>query len=392
MIWSSSNESIATVEDGVVTPLRTGKVNITATTGFGGYSDTILLNIVDNSVPTRVEIVKPKSTRLDISDTLRLTCRIQPSEADKTVQWVSSDNTVATVEDGLVIPHRLGSVKISAIAENGGKSDMITLTITDKTIPTGITLSNRTTTHLKLTQTLALSYKLSPSTARSSVTWSSNNQNVATVSASGVVTPHRAGTAKITATTNRGGKSASVQVIVIDNTLPTSIQLKVSNPYVMDLSEWVTPGYTILPKSAYSAVTWKSNYPKVASVDASTGKVTAHALGTATITATTVRGNRKASFKVKVVDKHAPVSIRFDEKKPLRLSVGKTWSLRYTIHTGYKGWKPNMNVTFTSNYPSVVRVTNSKKGTIQAMKPGSATITVRTDNGKTAKIRVIVSK
>lgn len=68
---------------------------------------------------TQIELDK-NSAELLLGETLKLTAKITPSYADnKNVDWVSSNNNIATVKDGVVSPIKAGTVIITARASNG---------------------------------------------------------------------------------------------------------------------------------------------------------------------------------------------------------------------------------------------------------------------------------
>ncbi len=144
------------------------------------------------------------------------------------------------------------------------------------------------------------------------VTWRSDNTSVASVDANGRLTAHSKGSATITVTTVDGNKTATCTVNVAKAGIPvssislnkTSLSLTPAPTYILsDLSEFTLIA-TVLPADAGNRdVTWSSSNSSVAKVDAATGKVTAVAGGTATITATTVEGNKEASCEVMVKTK-----------------------------------------------------------------------------------------
>ncbi len=143
--------------------------------------------------------------------------------------------------------------------------------------------------------TANLTAKVSPSDATSqTVTWSSSNQSVASVS-NGTVTALQEGKTTITATA--GGKSATCEVTVSAKVIPvTGIsfeQASVSIP----MGETANLIATVSPSDATDAtVTWSSSDPSVATVDK--GNVSAIKEGTATITATV--GDKSATCEVTV--------------------------------------------------------------------------------------------
>ncbi len=119
------------------------------------------------------------------------------------------------------------------------------------------------------------------------VTWTSSDPSVATVSASGLVTMVKVGTANITAKT-ANGKTAEC-VVVVQSVAATGITLNQTNvtKFTGELFQLVP---TITPANAtYKTVTWKSSNTSVATVD-QYGWVYIAGQGTATITATTANG------------------------------------------------------------------------------------------------------
>jgi alpha-tubulin suppressor-like RCC1 family protein len=132
-----------------------------------------------------------------------------------------------------------------------------------------------------------------------SVSWSSSANNVATVSSAGLVTAVAAGTAQVTATSE--GKTGSVTVTVA--AVPVA-SVSISAP-TTPMERTLTQTLTATTKDAASnvltgrVVTWSSSAPAIASVDATTGVVTALDRGIATITATSE--TKTASVQVEVI-------------------------------------------------------------------------------------------
>lgn len=167
---------------------------------------------------------------------------------------------------------------------------------------TGITL-NMSSLSLTEDDTYTLSATVSPSIATDkSVSWSSSNSSVATVSSTGKVTAVNAGTATITATANDGsGVKAACSVTVKSRTIKvTGIALGKSSLSLTE-GDTYTLSATVSPSNATDkSVTWKSSNTSVATVSTS-GKVTAINAGTATITATANDGSGvKATCSVTV--------------------------------------------------------------------------------------------
>ena len=112
--WSSENEDIATVEDGVVTAVGAGTTNITAK--VGEFTATCEVTVV---VPLESISVKADGATdsLEVDDTVNLTVEYSPADTtvERDVTWTSSDDTVATVdENGTVTAVKGGTATITA--------------------------------------------------------------------------------------------------------------------------------------------------------------------------------------------------------------------------------------------------------------------------------------
>lgn len=164
-------------------------------------------------------IVSPSSLSLDLNGTKTGTLSAtvngtnNPSQA---VTWSSSNTSIATVSSaGVVTAKATGNATITATSQaDGTKSGTCTVTVTDSTVHvTGVTL-NKNSTSLTVGGTEALTATVSPNNATNkSVTWSSSNTNIATVS-NGTVTGVAGGTATITVTTTDGSHTATCTVTV----------------------------------------------------------------------------------------------------------------------------------------------------------------------------------
>ena len=158
------------------------------------------------SVPATGISLSQTSLSLTKGNTATLTATVTPSGSTDSVTWTSSNTSVATVSNGVVTAVGNGSATITAKA--GSKSATCSVTVT--TPATGISLSQ---TSLSLTKgnTATLTATVTPSGSTDSVTWTSSNTAVATVS-NGVVTAVGNGSATLTA--KAGSKSATCSVTV----------------------------------------------------------------------------------------------------------------------------------------------------------------------------------
>ena len=134
--WSSSKKSVATVENGLVTPRKEGKATITAKAG--GKSAKVTVKVVDPKKPTGLTITQGKKATLDIDKTLTLGITLQPAGAESALKFKNSNKKVATVDaNGVVTPKKEGKAKITVTsAKNKKAKATITITVKDPYKPT----------------------------------------------------------------------------------------------------------------------------------------------------------------------------------------------------------------------------------------------------------------
>ncbi len=215
--WSSSNTSVATVNNGLVTAVAAGNATITVTTEDGSRTATCEVTV---NAPVLVSSVTVSGgTEVSIGSTLQLSASVLPVDAaNKTLTWSSSDTNLATVDqNGLVTGKAAGEVTITAKA-NDGSNVQNSVTITVKAVPvTSITI-NSSSDEVSVNGTLQLSAVINPSNATNKeVTWSSSDDTKAVVDQTGKVTGvSEADEVTITATAQDGsGQTASKTIRVV---------------------------------------------------------------------------------------------------------------------------------------------------------------------------------
>ncbi|WP_339825489.1 Ig-like domain-containing protein [Paenibacillus sp. FSL R7-0163] len=399
--WSTSDETVATVVNGVVTPVGVGTAIITVTTTDGSFTASSVVN-VSSPIPPVVNVT---GVKLD-QETLELTAgeadgllkaTIEPANAtDKDVIWSSSDETVATVVNGVVTPVGEGTAVITVTTKDGSFKASTTVNVSAP-IPsvvdvTGVKLDQET---LELTAGEAdglLKATIEPANATDKdVIWSSSDETVATV-VNGVVTPVGEGTAVITVTTKDGSFTASTTVSVSAPIPPivdvTGVKL---DQETLELTAGEADGIlkaTIEPANATDKdVIWSSSDETVATVI--NGVVTPVGEGTAVITVTTKDGSFKASTTVNVAAPKPPsvivTGVTLDQTE-LNLTVGEgDGNLQVTVAPANA---TNKGVIWSSSDETVAKVVY---GVVTPIGEGTAIITVTTKDGSyTASTTVTV--
>ena len=378
--WTSSNLAVASVdENGLIKATGAGQAVITARTVDGGYTAKCKVIIVQPVTGVRFSDTEAS---IPLGKSKTLTASVIPTNStNKSLMWFSSDSRVATVDqNGLVQGISSGTVDITATSVDGGYSAVCKVKV--YVAVTGVTLSSTSLTVPK-GENRIITATVKPADAENTdLIWSSSNEKVASVTASGKITGKSKGTATITVRTEDGGFADSCTVEVVQ--LVTAVKLD-STSISLDAGKSKTLTATVSPSTASDkGVNWKSSDTKVAKVN-SNGKITAVSAGTAIITVTSKDGNSTTTCKVTVNQPATGISLN---KSKRYVDVGSKYTLKATL-------KPanvtNKYVTWTSSNSKIASVSSS--GVVTGIKTGTAVITAATANGEfKAKCTVIVIK
>ena len=137
LTYTSSDETVATVTDaGVVTAVAAGTATITIAAEMENVTTTLAINVVEPAVvPATIALTvndeEVDEILLDGSDlTATLTATVGPDGAPQAVTWTSSDETVATVADGIITGISTGTATITATSSvNGEVSASVTVNV-----------------------------------------------------------------------------------------------------------------------------------------------------------------------------------------------------------------------------------------------------------------------
>ncbi len=266
----------------------------------------------------------------------------------------------------------------------GNCAGAVTLTATVPVPTVAVTGVKLNKTSLSFTGTgssQTLTATVSPSNATNkTLTWSSSNTSVATVS-NGVVKAVGFGTATITAKSNNG-KTASCSVTV-NPIQPTGIKATPETSTLYGLNGTVKLSANVMPSNATNkTVTWSSRNTSVATVS-SDGTVKAVGYGTAVITAKTVNG--LTSNCTVTVNPIAVTGVSLNKNSLSFTGTGSSQTLTATVSPSNA---TNKTLTWSSSNTSVATVSN---GVVKAVGFGTATITAKSNNGKTASCSVTVN-
>lgn len=178
-----------------------------------------ILDIAPDVPPVESVAIAPKTLALKVGGTGKVTGTVTPTGSG-TAAYSSSDDTIATVNaSGTVTAKKVGTATITASA--GGKSDTCAVTVTAADVPvTGVTIAPAKLDFDLITggtKTGNVTGTVAPANATDkTVTYATSDATVATVSAAGLVTGLKVGTANITA--KAGGKTSTACVVTVVDT------------------------------------------------------------------------------------------------------------------------------------------------------------------------------
>ena len=237
----------------------------------------------------KIMLNKTKATVLS-DKSVKLVAKVYPKNANnKKLLWTSSNKRIATVEKGVVVGLRKGTVKITVKSTDGSKLSAQCV-VTVKQAVKNIKLNKTLITGSKGTK-VTLKAKVTPTKADNRIVkWQSSNKKIATVNKKGVVTVKGKGCAVIKCTSGDGSGVYS-KCVVNNSSKAKSVKL---NKKSAKVSAGKTLKLRATVKGNCKEVLWKSSNNKVATVTDS-GIVKGIENGKAVISAQTMDGSKKVA-------------------------------------------------------------------------------------------------
>ena len=213
--WTSRNPDVATVDNtGKVTAVGGGTATITVKSQNGKEAS------CEVKVTSKIESISLNKSNITLSkgtsETLKATINPSDTTDDKTLKWTSSNPNIATVDNtGKVTAVGGGTATITVKSQNG-KEASCEVKVTSKIESISLNKSNITLSK-GTSETLKATINPSDATDDKTLTWKSEDENIAKVDGNGKVTGVGTGTTNITVTTSNG-KSAACKVTVVRQT------------------------------------------------------------------------------------------------------------------------------------------------------------------------------
>ncbi len=376
--WSSSDPSVASVSNGVITAKKYGTTTITAET-FNEKKGTVTITVKEITAEKVTVSGLPEADVFYIGDTFTLTAQISPENVDNpTIVWSSSNEQVASVSDtGSVTLLAEGKVEIRATASNGvfGK---VAVVVKEKYVEEVEIAESELDVLLGDQRNIAA--KVSPSDATyPELTWTSENPDVVSVAGNGNMTAVGCGQTVITATA-RNGISDSV-VVRVSEIKAQSLEIQGAPSVLLGGTMSLTGAFTPADTTVQD-ITWSVDNAEVASVSPD-GLLTANGVGTVTVTGT--QKDVSATFVVEIL----PVKV---ENIVLTASTEENLSKDDTVAFSAEVFPANATypeITWSVSDPEVATI--DENGVLHALKAGKVTVTATSGDGFTSEYEVTVS-
>lgn len=344
----------------------------------GFYDFVITVEGEDKVTPTRITF-PTSAVGIEVGESRQLTPTVYPADAEYTLTWSVNDRSVATVsQDGLLVGKSDGAADLTVKADNGVYA-MLRVVVSE---PSASSVSV-SPSKLDLTEGDSgyLSATVYPSSASQTVTWTTSNSSVATVSSSGKVTAIAEGNCTITAKTSNN-RSASATVKVSPKIVaPTSITLSQESVEIEEGAN-VRLSATILPANATTDIRWSTSDKSIVTVQ--DGLITGFSAGECTVTAMTDNGLAASASVVVKAKEIQPQSIELSSGS-IQMEVGE----RTTLSAHVMPENTTTVLTWSTTNPTVATVDN---GEVTAIGEGYCEITASTRNDLTASCTVMVTR
>lgn len=395
IVWSSSNEAVAEVKNGVVAGKSVGRADITiASKDNPNVKKTCVVYVSKELDKSKVTAVRnDKNINVNWTKVAHASSYVL-SRYNKSTGIVNDiyEGTDTAFEDKDLTSGKYVYTVKAIVDENDADTNLYSNSVSEESeaviIPepvTGIEVANDYQ-HMGLFVggSGKIRYSVLPGNAtNTNVTFKSLNEKVATVDANGVVTGVSEGNADIVITTEEGGFEAKCTVRV-DGIDARGIERVGDKTVTMGLNQTRQLQVKITPSDTTNKnVQWTSSNNSVATVD-SNGVVTSKNSGSTIITATT-HNELKTEFFIEVETSVTNITLNSNE---INLNTGGTFKLDATVNPSNAS---NKNIKWISANESIATVDQS--GNVAADVAGTTYISAVSADGKVvATCTVNVSK
>ena len=299
--WSSSNAGVAAVNasSGYIYARSAGTASIYATAADGsGKRGYIAVTVTSGTILVDSVELNRTSISLNKGDTFSLAAVVCPENAtNRSLTWSSSNTGVAAVDGGYVTAVAKGAAVVTASALDGsGCSASCTVYVNDNVQVSSVAIEPESKI-MKIGESAYLSAVVLPADASNPcLFWTSSDTNVVTVNSdSGLILAKSVGTATVYATAQDGSKQKGSCLITVKASIPAEAIGICPSSVTLQIGKSMRLNAVLSPANATDGITWRSEFPEIASVDAM-GNVVTHAAGTTRIYAAAGDSEPKTAY------------------------------------------------------------------------------------------------
>jgi len=362
----------------------------------------LLMNINVKSAFASIKILPDEiSLGINYSQNLKIS-----NASSNNITWTSSNPDIVSVDNGKITGINTGEAYIKV--SDGLAIALCKVKIIDNYVGVASISLAKSEETLLLNDTIKLTPTILPINASNKIPiYVSSSPDIVSVTPSGYITAKKVGSANISITIE--DKALIYKINVVDKI--TLEDIKTQSSVMLKQNGTARLSVTYIPENATDkTVTWKSSNPSIVTVDTN-GNVKGVSPGTATITVISNDGSHVATSKITVTANNTTKKVENNDVtttknqnttnntniKLISISLNKT-TLSLNVNeeqTLSVIYNPNnatdKEVTWKSNNPEIVTVNNL--GKIKAISPGTAIVTVTSNDGKyEAKCNITVLK
>lgn len=349
----------------------------------------LTVNVVSGFVSIPVDSVELSLTQFEgkVDDFVSLDAIIYPKNAsNQEIIWSSTNEDVATVDsNGNVSFAGFGTGYIIATTSDGNKKASCFFYITD-TKPHEIFITSEDKEnenyYVGIGKNLQLKSVVYPAEAlNKDVTYTTENEEIATVDANGLVHGVSEGKVKIISTST---ENSSISTSIIVEVVKPLESVLLAEEKIVTANSTYQISYDVYPKDAtITAVQYKSLDEEIATVN-SYGLVTLKKQGSVVIELTSIQGQLKASLEIEYTNGYAYDLILERNFISEKIEKGETYINFSTVPSNL-----DVDVSFSSDDEDVVYVDDS--GYVQFIGGGNTIIRARVQKNETEYIEKIIS-
>ncbi len=390
LTWTSDDPSVATVDgQGVITAQMNGETSVTVT--HGELSASVAVTVAVEQRAVRIAVMPESVLLTAIGESIVVTVSVLDAN-DSVIEnvpltWTSDDPSVSTVDgQGVITAQMIGETRVTVNYSDISASVTVTVAVEQRAVRIAVMPESVLLTAIgeSIVVTVSVLDANDSEIENVSLTWTSDDPNVATVDGQGVITAQMNGETRVNVTDGNLSASVTVTVAVVQPAgrivvSPTSVDLT-SIGQTIELTASVLDAEDMEITEAVLA--WTSEDPAVATVDGQ-GVVTAQMNGETRVTVSW----EALSANVSVVVDQEAFQIVVAQQFVHLPSIGDMTELAATVLDANDVVIPDAELTWSSEDPAVASVDD--QGVVTAHMEGVTSITV-TSGALSTSVRITV--